>query len=214
MGTSLRSQLIRVAHANPQIREKLLPLVKTAGNFGESFGYSPWGEIQQEYKLAPGVKWVSTAGHGGLMVTDAVARKQLSAAAYRLGDAYQGWRCYEEDLQFAIPFYENPEWQTRLVQFAGGRASSPQELESTIKSNFPSYFTMLEGNISLPRKIRPWDTLVVNKAIGLASGGTIPTGANLVVTKVTPGYVYVDFNKRKIRMGLNLLDEGAVSLVE
>lgn len=74
---------------------------------------SPWGEIQTSTRLADGVRWVSTASHGGLMVTRKVAEAQLSAkaiSAARYGGWYCDHLCFEEDCEYAVAFYEHPEW--------------------------------------------------------------------------------------------------------
>lgn len=76
--------------------------------------YSPWDDIQQKKKLHEGVYWVSTAGHGGLMVHCDVAESALTAEARNAGMlctySQHMWYAYEEDCKWAIPFYERPEW--------------------------------------------------------------------------------------------------------
>lgn len=213
---NLRTEVIKLASTKPELRKDLLPvLTRTAGNFAEAFNrpYSLWGEIQEEYKLAPGVKWVTTAGHGGLMVSDAKARKELSAAAYKIGEKYQGWLCYEEDALWAIPFYENPEWESALVAKAGGRISTPDAKEGVIKTSAPQYFKMLELGVQLGRPVKVWDTLRATRDIPLRSGNSLPAGSQLVVTKRTPGYVFADTPVGKMRLPLSMIDEGAVELV-
>jgi hypothetical protein len=186
-----------------------------AGNFADDYRrvYSPWGEIQESYKIAPGVQWVTTASHGGLMVSEAKARKELSAAAYKLGDKYQGWLCYEEDAQFVIPFYENPEWESSLVSKAGGKVTTPVAKESAINSYYPQYFKMLEQGIDIGRPVKVWDTLRTTRDIPLRSGSSLPKGTQLIVTKRTPGYVFADTPVGKMRLPLSMIDEGAVELL-
>jgi hypothetical protein len=86
--------------------------------------YSPWDNIQTRERLADGVYWVSTPGHGGLMVHSEVAEVSLTAEARNEGMLcnYSGvfWYAYEEDCKYAIPFFECPQWL---------RASREQDLK-------------------------------------------------------------------------------------
>ena len=70
---------------------------------------SPWGAVQQNSPICPGMTQVSTAGHGGIMVTKTFAAANLSAAARKRGMKYSDYLCYEEDCDFAIPIFELPE---------------------------------------------------------------------------------------------------------
>lgn len=56
---------------------------------------SPWGAVQDEEHIAPGITFVSTASHGGFKVSPELNRK--IPASMRRED---GW--YEEDLDWAI----------------------------------------------------------------------------------------------------------------
>lgn len=42
---------------------------------------SPWGKIQHSKSLVRGVRFVSTASHGGIMVTENYAQKHFSKSA-------------------------------------------------------------------------------------------------------------------------------------
>lgn len=72
-------------------------------------GSSPWGGIQSSSVLARGVRSVSTASHGGFMVTMRWARMHLSDAAINAGFWYGSYLCYEEDCDWAILCYEDAE---------------------------------------------------------------------------------------------------------
>ena len=63
---------------------------------------SPWGKVQYCEKLYPGVYDVNTAGHGGIMVKNAVADKILSPAAQKEGFNERGFLNFEEDTQAAV----------------------------------------------------------------------------------------------------------------
>lgn len=59
---------------------------------------SPWGKVQICDTLCPGVFMVSTASHGGTMVSKEVA-DLLSPAARKCGFKQGGYICFEEDSQ-------------------------------------------------------------------------------------------------------------------
>jgi len=70
---------------------------------------SPWGKVQTSVKIARGITFVTTAGHGGVLVARGVASKRLSCAARSRGMAWQGYLAYEEDVAINIIFIEVPE---------------------------------------------------------------------------------------------------------
>lgn len=59
---------------------------------------SPWGEIQDCDRLCTGVFQVTTASHGGTMVSKEMAAA-LSPAARKCGFQQGGFLCFEEDSQ-------------------------------------------------------------------------------------------------------------------
>ncbi len=67
---------------------------------------SPWGKVQHEEKHQRGVTWVTTASHGGYMISIGFAKKFLSLAAQSRGLRYGGYLCYEEDCLWAIVEFE------------------------------------------------------------------------------------------------------------
>lgn len=66
---------------------------------------SPWGKVQTCDTLCPGVFMVSTASHGGTMVSKEVA-DLLSPAARKCGFRQGGYVCFEEDEQEAVALRE------------------------------------------------------------------------------------------------------------
>lgn len=104
---------------------------------------TPWGLSQQKYKLAHGVIWVSTAGHGGLLVGRGVARTCLTERAQREGEPFGPWLAYEEDCAYAIALYENPAWANEFDKLAcGGHGNKPldairAEMREVIDHWFP-----------------------------------------------------------------------------
>ena len=74
---------------------------------------TPWGTSDRRVELAPHVWDVSTPSHGGIMVAKATAAKLLSQAALDAIEAknyiYGGYYCFEEDCDWAIFAYEQPD---------------------------------------------------------------------------------------------------------
>lgn len=67
---------------------------------------SPWGKIQHSERVTRGVRVVSTAGHGGIMVTRNFAERHFSAAARARGLPHGDHLCYEEDCKYSIVLWE------------------------------------------------------------------------------------------------------------
>ena len=68
--------------------------------------YSPWGSIQSEHKLCDGVYNVSTASHGGIMVSEDIAENIFSKAALNCAFRYNRYFCFEEDCDASIALRE------------------------------------------------------------------------------------------------------------
>lgn len=67
--------------------------------------FSPWGKVQTCDSLCPGVFLVSTASHGGTLVSQEVSA-MLSPAARKCGFKQGGFLCFEEDSQEAVVLRE------------------------------------------------------------------------------------------------------------
>ena len=91
---------------------------------------SPWDYTQTCERLADGVFWVTTAGHGGLMVDAATATEELSAPARQHGMKWGRFICYEEDVQCAIAFFERPDWYATFKR----RPLTEADTASTLKT--------------------------------------------------------------------------------
>jgi hypothetical protein len=87
-----------------------------------------WGTAQSKTEIAPHAYWVSTAGHGGVMIAEATARKELTPEAYRRGDVYGNYLCYEEDCLWAIVAFEKPTWFMMNKVFL--RSASAKEIQN------------------------------------------------------------------------------------
>lgn len=67
---------------------------------------SMWDEVQSCTTIANGIYSVSTAGHGGLMISADLANRILSPEAIDKGYRYGSYYCYEEDCDRCIPLRE------------------------------------------------------------------------------------------------------------
>ena len=118
-------------------KKKSSMITKQAGR------YSPWGEVDYSTPLTRGLVWVTTPGHGGLGVSAGLAKSSLSAIARKFADAVSGgYYWYEEDVAWAIPFYEHPEWIPFLKKVSKeNRLPTVASIEKIIKSYFPRLIT-------------------------------------------------------------------------
>lgn len=81
---------------------------------------SPWGPVDNAEKLAPGIFFVGTAGHGGIWLS-LERQLQLPAWALKVTKGYAPkpmW--WEEDCEAAVPLY--------VFQHEIGRPLSPERL--------------------------------------------------------------------------------------
>lgn len=67
---------------------------------------STWGEVQYCTTIAKGIYDVSTAGHGGVIISAELAPHILSHEALEKGYFDNGYYCYEEDCDASIPLRE------------------------------------------------------------------------------------------------------------
>jgi hypothetical protein len=222
---SLRSNLVRLASTLPKgdkTRREILSALKSAYRPDGSWAEDPrapktiWGPAQTMFIIDRGVRWFSTAGHGGLAIADGVARKMLTPAAYRFGERWGGYLWYEEDVTYTIPFYEHPEWSVTLSQKAGGSVGSKEQLEKTLRNYFPEYFAELEKGGVHPTKPKIGDKIVFNREVQFGGGTVVPKGTVGVVFKVTGSMFYLDIpvNPYRVRLSFQSImsAHGALSL--
>lgn len=96
---------------------------------------SPWGQVQDSQKLAPGVRWVSTAGHGGFLLTRKAAAELLTQEGQRRGKEYgAAYLAYEEDCDWAILGYEHPELTAQVRPGGATPAGILAEQDAAYKS--------------------------------------------------------------------------------
>lgn len=67
---------------------------------------SMWDAVQSCTTIANGIYSVSTAGHGGIMISADLANRILSPEAINEGYRYGSYYCYEEDCDRCIPLRE------------------------------------------------------------------------------------------------------------
>lgn len=188
---NLRKELIKLAHEKPETRQHLVPLLRKMAFGDQSWDdydrkapKTPWGSAQTAYNIARGVTWYSTAGHGGLKVAKGIAQKMLSDAARKMGDFWGGAYWYEEDVAWAIPCYEVPQWDALIARKMGGKKHSKKDLEQIVRRWYPKYFEMVESGFALPEPLKRGDTLEFKKPVRFSGGITFKPGDQVTVAKV------------------------------
>lgn len=69
---------------------------------------TPWGKSHKVTKIETGLYWVTTAGHGGYMISKRKAEKLLPSIMLNngfLGAKFGGYYCFEEDCAYAVVEY-------------------------------------------------------------------------------------------------------------
>lgn len=69
---------------------------------------TPWGRSQEVDEIAPGITWVSTAGHGGIKLSD--ARRMEMPQHIRELQTFAGGNWYEEDCDAALVVIAFPQY--------------------------------------------------------------------------------------------------------
>lgn len=132
--------------------------------------------------------------------------------------SHLGYVWYEEDVAYAIPFYEHPEWGEILSRKAGGSVLSKAQLEDVVRRYFPKYFELLEAGGTHPRKVRVGDKVRFEREVSFGSGNRVPVGTEALVFKVTGSMLYLTMNVTlngnrpvfdyRVRMPMRELGEG------
>lgn len=152
--------------------------------------WTPWGYAQSARILQRGVQSYSTAGHGGMGITEAIAEKYLTdAARIAAGRPEQGKYWFEEDADGVIPLYEQPEWARAYL---GKRFNSvyPSLVQRVLNS--PYYARYREDRVIGAKESKPKpapaltvDSVLISQGpIELRSGQTIPAGTKFGVREV------------------------------
>ena len=100
---------------------------------------SPWGKVQTCDVLAPGVFLVSTASHGGTMVSKEVSAF-LSPAAKRCGFKRSGFLCFEEDAQESVVLRELLDKKLwRIPERIKDKAAFEEGINKSIRPDSPGW---------------------------------------------------------------------------
>lgn len=111
---------------------------------------SPWGEIQSSTLGPRGARFVTTAGHGGIMLTNAYAQEHLSEAALSRGLTTGTHYCYEEDCDFAIPIFEVEALRESFFGEEGGKDDFIDRIKESLSNYNPDYLEDVGIKLSAP----------------------------------------------------------------
>lgn len=101
---------------------------------------SPWGKVQTCDTLCPGVFLVSTASHGGTMVSKDMAAA-LSPAAQKCGFRQGGYLCFEEDSQEDVVLRELLDKKLWAVpDRIKDKAAFEENINKSIREHNPDYW--------------------------------------------------------------------------
>ena len=99
--------------------------------------YSPWGAVQTAEELAPGIWSVSTAGHGGIMLSPS---READMPAHLAGARHYGEvACYEEDCEWALVALAYPEAFNTLREWQKEGDKTHYEYAVETVKNFDTY---------------------------------------------------------------------------
>ena len=102
--------------------------------------FSPWGEVQTCDILCPGVFLVSTASHGGTLVSHEVSA-MLSPAALKWGFKQGGYLCFEEDSQEAVVLRELLDKKLwRIPERIKDKAAFEENINKSLREYNPDYW--------------------------------------------------------------------------
>ena len=174
---------------------------------------TPWGKAQYAYNLDRGVRWFGTAGHGGLQVSAGAARAKLSDAARKMGEHWGGSFWYEEDIQYAIAFLENPDWAAKMHLKGGGSPLTHEYLEKQVRQWFPRYFDLLEQGFKLPEPLKAGDAIRFEREIKFGRGAVFKVGDVQRVFSVTRSSIIFGSYSPSYRLPMSYYNDGDVTRV-
>lgn len=108
---------------------------------------SPWGEVQTCDVLCPGVFLVSTASHGGTLVSKEVSA-MLSPAAQKCGFKQGGYLCFEEDSQEDVVLRELLDkklWS--IPDRIKDKAAFEENINKSVREHNPDYWRVRQAGI-------------------------------------------------------------------
>lgn len=115
---------------------------------------SPWGAVQTCDTLCPGVFLVSTASHGGTMVSNDVAAF-LSPAAKRCGFRRGGYLCFAEDTQEEVVLRELLDKKLwKIPERIKDKAAFEENINRSIKRYNPEYWRARQSGLEAAQTAR------------------------------------------------------------
>jgi hypothetical protein len=108
---------------------------------------SPWGKVQTCDILCPGVFLVSTASHGGTLVSDEISA-MLSPAARKCGFRHGGYLCFEEDSQESVVLRELLDkklWS--IPERIKDKAAFEENINKSIREYNPDYWRARQAGL-------------------------------------------------------------------
>jgi len=106
---------------------------------------SPWGKVQSCDILCSGVFLVSTASHGGTMVSKDI-EEFLSPAAKKCGEHKNSFLCFEEDCNESVVFRELLDkklWD--IPERIKDKAKFEEGINANIRKYHPEYWRSREN---------------------------------------------------------------------
>ena len=108
---------------------------------------SPWGEVQTCDVLCPGVFLVSTASHGGTLVSKEVS-SMLSPAARKCGFKQGCYLCFEEDCQESVVLRELLDKKLWSVpERIKDQAAFEENINKSIREYNPEYWRARQAGL-------------------------------------------------------------------
>lgn len=182
------------------------------GDYDRSAPRTPWGPAQDGTRLEAGVWWYSTASHGGLMVSAAVANRKLSGAARHLATLWGGKFWFEEDCQWAVAFLDQPKWAKASVHKGLSSPVKPEYIESLVRTYSPQYFIMLESKFEPPKMPKVGDSVRFTRDVTFGPGFTMPSESWGTVEKITTSKMVVSspISHFQLRLSTILVEDGTL----
>ncbi len=108
---------------------------------------SPWGKVQTCDTLCPGVFLVSTASHGGTLVSKEVSA-MLSPAARKCGFKQGGYLCFEEDCQESVVLRELLDKKLwNIPDRIRDKAAFEENINNSIREYNPEYWRARQAGL-------------------------------------------------------------------
>ena len=174
--------------------------------------YTPWGESQYSRKVIRGAVFHSTAGHGGLCVSEGIAGKCLSKYTVSQAICVSGRYWYEEDCAVSLPLYELLDFfPEKVCDFLGNKdvEAIRQSLEKSIRQWYPKYFeTEREAFFPLPSiaKIKVGWTVEASTSMGNVRLEVLEVRKDLLKVSLA-GSIYSLPKRVYVRGAREILDE-------